>query len=669
VLLRGTSSVLLLAGVMSLFADCQKVPITDINAAFSLADATWFEEEQTLFVFYQVDAQQGINPDSQIEITYRTDDVFVDWTPLNSLPSVHTHIPVGCGPHSLCGSWSLKIAKEPRDVALHLRWAKNGELSLDSGLVLHVVGSGPPYLNRSLLVYGVFDADNQHVQWRSRNQFPALRNEQAEQYGLRRDFRIETQAYGETNADFNVDPYGYGFDTDCPASLTALGFPVLETTDRAVFETNDMPLAASTFSTVCAHSVVTDGLGTFAAPALARKNPEVRPAFPVLRSPILQDTQIGFVLHPCQRTISDVHLAMQKQRLLLSNFTEICIDDLFDPSLAATVEASIRSQIELTRPAGNDMTLTLALHHDDQTGTLDGIVEQALANILPGEALKSSPRVTGAFVFDSFSHQINNPIVSALALWCPAPGDSNLKNIPDSASRSCALEPDPDLVLGPFTFSELPILPSRDQYLNFVNEYSVAEAGTMQTLTFSAPKRTPLSTDISVGQYGLATFFNDEVFNAQVTDAFSFCPSSDPRVRAVVFVSAGNSTPQSLSQLPTFQMTTPETEYALGLVWDFPFLLHLQYREVLAGAGAAYGFSIPFGIGTDAQTYYGGALWTAPDFPLQNVLLQCTRFCDDPTFDDAGVYNVGETFRLAYANNCYQPSFPAVGNGGFPSDP
>jgi hypothetical protein len=582
---------------------------------------------------------------------------------------VHTHVPVSCGAHSLCGSKSLRIARAPRDVGLHLRWDQNAELSLDSGLVLHIVGSGPPYLNRSLLVYGVFDEDNQHIQWRSRNQFPALRNEQATAYGLRRDFKISDQAYGETGADFSSDPYGYRFAPGCPTSMTALGFSPLETTDRAIFEPEAMPLASSTFSTVCANSVVTDATGTFAAPALARKNPEVRPAFPVLRSPILQDTQIGFVLHPCQRTISDTALAMQKQRLQLTTFTEICIDDLGDPSLPSAIETSIRDQIEQVRPAGNDMALTLALHHDDQTGAVTSMVEQALADILPSESAKSSPRVTGAFVFDSYAHTINDPTVAQLTLWCPAPGDPQLKNISDASQRSCALEPDPDAVLGPFSFSSLPILPSREQYLNFVNEYSEAEAGTVQSLTISAPERTPLSSDTSVGQFGRATFFNDEVFTAQTTDAFSFCPSADPRVGAVVFVSPGNSTPLAISQLPMFQEALPQPEYALGLIWDFPFLLHLQYREVLAGAGAAYGFTVPFGIGSDAQKYYGSALWTAPDFPLQNVLLQCTRFCDDPTFDNAGVYNVGQTFRQAYGNNCYQPSFPAVGSGGFPSDP
>jgi hypothetical protein len=389
----------------------------------------------------------------------------------------------------------------------------------------------------------------------------------------------------------------------------------------------------------------------------------------VLRSPILQDTQIGFVLHPCQRTISAVGLAMQEQRLQLSAFTEICIDNLGDPSLPAAVESAIRAQIEQVRPAGNDMALTLALHDDDTTGAVDSMVELALADILPGESEKSSPRVAGAFVFDSAAHTINTPAVAELALWCPAAGDPNLNNISDTSQRSCALEPDPNVTLGPFSFSSLPILPSQEQYLNFVNEYSVAQAGSVQALTISAPERTPLSNDIPVGPFGRATFFNDEVFTAQTTDAFSFCPSSDPRVGAVVFISAGNAAPLPIAQLPMFQESQPQTEYQLGLLWDFPFLLHLQYQDVLAGAGTVFGFTVPFGVSNDAQTYFGGTLWTATDFPLEDVLLQCTRFCDDPTFDDASVYNVGQTFRQAYVNNCYQPSFSSVGDGGFPSDP
>ena len=38
-------------------AACDKVPITDVNAGFVLADVSWFEQEQTMFLFYQVNAE------------------------------------------------------------------------------------------------------------------------------------------------------------------------------------------------------------------------------------------------------------------------------------------------------------------------------------------------------------------------------------------------------------------------------------------------------------------------------------------------------------------------------------------------------------------------------------------------------------------------------------
>ncbi|MCA9547939.1 MAG: hypothetical protein KC613_26220, partial [Myxococcales bacterium] len=44
-----------------------KVGLLDVNAAFTVADATWFQEEETLFIFYEMGAEQGLNPDTVIE--------------------------------------------------------------------------------------------------------------------------------------------------------------------------------------------------------------------------------------------------------------------------------------------------------------------------------------------------------------------------------------------------------------------------------------------------------------------------------------------------------------------------------------------------------------------------------------------------------------------------
>ena len=63
----------LLVAIAASTASCWKVPITPVEAGFLQADAAWFEEEQTLFVFYEVEAQQGLGDPSVIEVTWSTD--------------------------------------------------------------------------------------------------------------------------------------------------------------------------------------------------------------------------------------------------------------------------------------------------------------------------------------------------------------------------------------------------------------------------------------------------------------------------------------------------------------------------------------------------------------------------------------------------------------------
>jgi hypothetical protein len=652
-------------------ASC-KVPIVDINAAFAVADATWFEEEETLFAFYRVDAEQGIGPESQIELAYNTDQVAVEWTPLQQITPVHTHVPVDCGARSMCGSISLHERLVPRNVRLQLRYHRDGAMTLPATVTYNVINTGPPQTNRSLLVYGVFDGTNNHVQWRARHQFPTLRNEQAQAFGLRRWFKVEAPLHGDVGEVFAGNPYGYGFGPACPGGMTALGYGPLETTDRAMFDPHELPLSTSTSPHLCAVATVSDAKGTFAAPAIAQKNPEVRPAFPALRSPIREDTKIGFLLRPCAKNISDQHLAMQKQRLLLTTEDpEICVDNWQDPSFADQLAAKFRARVDLVRAQGKDMVLAIALHHDVSGGQLNKVLESALGQVLPPESAKSSPRLSGAFVFDSYGYLVAQAGVHQLALWCPARNPDDL-DLLTNAQQSCPLQPDmPELALGPFSIKNLPILPTRAQYLTFISKYSEAQAGHMTGLTFLAPERTPLSDNVPVGDFGVATFFNNEILTAAPTDAFSFCQTEDnPFAQIVVFrVPALAPDPIPLSMLPQVQQQFPQASYQLGLAWDFPYLLRLNYEVVLAGAITGFSVSVPFGIGSPSEAYYGTQVWQTGSFDIDKTLAQCTRYCDHPTFDSAGVYNVSSPFGATYANQCYRPVFPQPGDGGFPLDP
>lgn len=658
---------------------CVKVSIKDIEAGFDLADAAWFEDEQTLFFFYEVSAEQGISEQSIIEVTYRTDDDVVDWASADQLSLVHTHRAVDCGFLRLCGSLSLHVPIEPRDVGIRLRYHRDGALSLGTELVYNVVSSGPPHANRSFLVYGVFTADNRRIQWRGRHRFPTLRNEQVEALGLRRMFRISDQRYGTAEIASAANPYGYA--AGCPGDFLETDLEVAQTNQRAVFNRKLLTLDASAESSVCARSEVWEPAAPFVSTALARKNPEVEQAFPLLRSPVKNATPIKFYLAPCNRTISAEHDAMQRQRLLFGPGPTYCTDQWMLPQFVPELVADLRDAIERTRPEGRDMVLVVGLHRDE--ALLADRLEEALEAVLPSERARSTPRVVGAFVFDSEIRDLEGPL-SRLVLWCPASLPRGADNgLPAASQVSCGIVPDNvSLELGPFTLASLPILASRSRYLDFIEEFSEGQAGTVQTLTFLAPEFTPTTDNIELGG-PVATFFNGERITSDPDDAFSLCDDGE-RQTFFVFRSAvtqmldcasiggdacvpGGILP--IDALPQWHQMFQETSYELGIGWDFPWLLRMEYEVIGAASANAFGLSIPFGFGADTVDEFGSQVWTSSEFPLRNLLLHCKRFCDHPTFDSAGVYNVTQSFRDTYAAQCYLPLPPAVGTSSFPLDP
>jgi hypothetical protein len=668
-----------------LCGSCSKAPLFPVAAGFVQADAIWFAEEETLFLFADVKAEQGLGDPSSIEIRYTTDTEVVDWTSLFDLPMVHTHLPVDCGAKRLCGSASLHVPLQPRDVELRLRYHVDGELALDADTVFNVVGEGPPHTHRSLIPYGVFDESNDLVQWRGRHQFPTVRNEQARELGLRRDLLISDQRYGHIlSADAN-NPYGYG--ATCGGTFTDTGFEPVGTLEAAVFNPDPLSIDAADHPYVCAEATVWAPPGTFTTSAIAQKNPEVRPAFPVLRSPVRDATQLPFFIGPCDRVINEAHEEMQRQRLKLEGVRTTCTEGWTQPGFVDDLVVAFRDAIEAERPAGKDMVLVIALHQD-QPGVSEKI-EEALAQVAPDERLRGSPRLAGAFVLDSEAYTLALGESASVTLWCPALASLDSYNL---SVAYCAIAPDiPELNLGPFSFSSLPILPSSDQYLDFIEIYSPNQAGEVDTLAFRVPEFSATADHIGVGDIGAATFLNNEVLGADEDDAFSYCVGeeeaffvfrsplmetgaldfysclylgfSESFCEAILFGLA------PIEGLPNWHNLAGESSYELGMFWEFPYLLRMEYKASVAGAISAFGFSVPFGLNSEAESYYGSAMWTVDEFSLENNLVQCDRYCDHATFDSAGVYHVTDDFRSTYADTCYLPDYPAPGDHGFPLDP
>ncbi|MEM6925698.1 MAG: hypothetical protein AAF602_02120 [Myxococcota bacterium] len=707
----------LLAWVALLALSCGKVGLLPVDARFRQADASWFAAEQTLFVFYDVDAQQGLGGPSRVELRYTTDDEIVGWTPIDAFETVHTHVPVDCGVTSLCGSTSLRVTSEPREIGIRLRYNPEGALALEAGtaLVYNVVDSATAPGNRSFVVYGVFGERNELVQWRGRHQFPSLRNRRAQVLGLRRDFTIRDQRYGTNDLPPPSNPYGYAIP--CPEGFTGTDLAELTTNERASWNANPLPVAAGSSGVVCAEASVRDAAGSFTTTAYARKNPEVRQAFPELRSPIRDATVLPWFLAPCGREISAEHEAMQRQRLQMENVPTTCADNAASDGFRFQLAVEFLEAIERERPRGNDMVIVVGVHQDDDD--VADAVEQALSDILPRERHRSSPRVVGAFVFDSESRSLSDSPVENSALWCPS-RVSTSTTLPNASEVSCPVLPDEfGVLIGPIQVDALPILPPRVDYLDFIDDFSPRQAGTVENLRFLAPEFPTTSQHTDLGDFGVVTFLNGERIDADGDDAFSFCQPEEFQPFVVrselmqndqlaylladycvdnptgpidsgtvpLVAPPGIDVPTDgygsntsiceaillgllpIDALPDWHSLFSETEYQVGLFWQFPFLLRMDYEAVTAASVTAFGVTIPFGFASENQTLFGAPLWEQDVFRIDPTLLQCRRFCDNPTFDSAGVYNVRAPFRTTYARTCYTPRYPQTGDDGFPIDP
>lgn len=679
---RGMRHVALAFGVLlsTMLGGCDfidtivRVPIVDVGASFEIADTTWFEGEHTLFVFYQIQAWEGLGPDSVVEIAYRTNEVNHDWTPLADFAPVHAHVPVDCGARKLCGSYSIAEPLQPRDVRVRVRYHKDGALALDADpLSNHVVALGPAHTSRSAVMYGVFDEENLHVQWRLRHQFPAIRNEEATRLGLRRAFTVTDSRYGDLPADrstFVGNPYGYGALPGCPDAWDTHVMSPVQTTDRAMFDTQAYLVPSYTAGFACGTTTVTDARGTFVTSALAQKNPQTRPAFAALRTPITENVTLPVLLRVCQDPTSDNHQDMQKQRTSMDESALICIDDWQTMGFSDRLATRISEKVDTLRQDGNDMVLVITLNRPDDEPGVAQAVEAALAIVLPEENDQASPRVSGAFVFDTGVYTITRPEVTRLTLWCPGTRQPDPAGGANPSATSCPLQRVQRQPLGDsISFAQLPILPSEDQYEKFIEEYGANQTGRVTNTTYRAPVRTPTSENVPVGDFGVATFFNNEAITPEATDNFSYCAEDD--TGNVVVRVPGIEDLLPLSSLGEVHRATGGGRYELGLVWDFPFLMHLEYISVLAAQ-----FDLPeqipliaaFGIGNPAEQYLGAGAWAQDRFEIGDALAQCTAFCAHPTFNSAGVYNVDDLFT-DYASRCYRPTFPQVGDGGFPSDP
>jgi hypothetical protein len=279
-------------------------------------------------------------------------------------------------------------------------------------------------------------------------------------------------------------------------------------------------------------------------------------------------------------------------------------------------------------------------------------------------------------------------LVGRTTVWCPAQIDTDIEDEEDLfdiglSSLACAV-PDPNipvsLGLGPFDLGILPILPTRARYLSFIDTFSEGQAGRVTDLTFRVPERPANAEHAQVPPFGSASFFNDEVISAGPDDAFSFCANDEypgfvfrsPILQAMGFEPLDGGEPVDMlpiESLPAWHAVAKEPNYALGIVWQFPYLLQLEYEVVASVSVSVFSATLPLGFDIGQTDELGSTLWADDTFPMEKTLTQCTRHCGFPTFDSAGVYQIRQRFNPTYQMACYAPRYPERTDDGFPLDP
>ena len=172
---------------------------------------------------------------------------------------------------------------------------------------------------------------------------------------------------------------------DCGDTGDLLDLAPVSTQERAVFHPETLPLEAADAPVICVDATVRDGVGLYTTTAMARKNPEVAPAFPVLRSPVAEARVLPFFLGPCDDEFDARHARMQRQRAGMQGVPTTCIDDWDAPGFEERLMEDFLAALEGAREAAS------YCRHQLLCASRDG-VSLRLENFPLGQVERRPPR-------------------------------------------------------------------------------------------------------------------------------------------------------------------------------------------------------------------------------------------------------------------------------------
>lgn len=632
-----------------LVASCNKVPLIKVEPKANLQESYWIGPENTLFVFYDIETPRPLSAEAVLEVAY-TDSHHYDvttWQDIKSLKSVHQHLPVDCGPRRLCGSFSWVLDEQP--VVVQMRYRHQKQATDDTLWYMYPVVARDV---ASYEVFGTFDATNRHVFWQGRHVFPGLSHEKAQELGLRRWFRVE-ESYYQNFQDIDATRWTSlswfrPWDSDrCHLSGTLYNTQVYDAPQgEAGWEQAILPSEAKLFPGVCGVVRLNYGGYESQATAYARKNPVVVPVSQNLHIESVPTKIIRLVLRTCFGGQDPEFLDFQQKRLGFASAPHLCLENERGIISRDHISYALGQVIAEHRDADQPLSLLVAFHHlnADDLGTLHTEAEAGLAL-----ALAAWPEVVGGLIYDSVTRTQINPKIVRQLIWCPT--------VNPEAADACRSIPS-SAKLGPINFKSSPILPTRQAFHELdADDLYATDVG---EIVIRAPYNDGKIRLEQVGEFSLISYHDHDRVSASQSQAFSYCHLGDPYGILAFYREDGDSSlALSLSGIGiAHNKSEHEYTYNLGVSWQFPLLVQMDYQTEINGTLADGLVTIPFGLSPSEQDVLGDKVWELSEVSTAGALFKCERFCDFPAFNSAGIYEMAYPWRERYDTSCYQPQIP-----------
>ena len=681
-----TSARFILAILVLASLGCEKVPIRESHAQFDSSSSHWFENEKTQYVFFSVaglrTGQAKLSWPSQFEMALDKGQ----FQNLDLSTGVFHHQLVECSPGRLCGSYSFHADKPVQNISLRFKYTSAGSMSESTTIPTAEHPANQGAASQSALFYGVFNSDNSRVQIRVHDNFGTPDSNQIKQFGMTRDFSIENEALTDLTADDEANIAATSgsallFPADrctdfLPASASASAFAF--SGDQAWTQTKYDSEDARATACFRAKLLGRKGEVENAAIGVARRNPVLTGAPLTIQPPLQAAQKVPITIGYCQglpesdQLTSALFLRYQEFILGISQNPsfDVCFTIEDEEKFGSALDQVIKGKLIAARSANPtaDLFLAVVINHRlaPQITFFHQVIADHLASIIASESALISPRLVGAFVYDSQAPKGLTSKSNPQITWCPreekkkkgpsAPADD--KNY--DADANCTPRKAGTFEFGPFNFL-IPMgpFPTLDTFVDYTQKYGDRGETNNPKLELQAVRTTATSVSDS-STSSLYTFFDNQRISLRVGENLRFCRERDTNglLNDLVFrkdQGRGKSPIYDIDSIPDALKAGNQTRGGsptifVGLHWHSPFIGKFSFESPVEGK--VFGV-IPVSATLGKSQAIGDALWSKGQWSLSTLAQKCLKFCYHPVFDEAGQYQTSETWNDR--STCVEP--------------